>query len=190
MCMARMAAGKGTFVKKHPTGKAARPTALVGALAALDNVAMNAIPGLQGGPLRYVPEFDPAVPAADFGARGVVLHAAFGWLDLLARLNGLTSLQNFCDHRPVPGGMDKWLKKLEKLTPEQVWNQLVQARDKASGPWTDWFPVEQGVTTIDGLLTILQREGWRQAVDVLSEGFPFLRKKKGSFEPASVPEVV
>lgn len=150
---------------------------------------MDAIPGLNAGPQRYVPEFRPAVPAADFGPRGLVLHRAFGWLDLLARLNDSMSLQSFCDLRPVPGGMSKWLKKLETMTPEQVWSRLVQARDKASGPRTDWYPVDQGVTAVEGLLAVLHRDGWRPVVAALSDGFPFLNQN-GSFEPAPVAEVV
>ncbi len=98
-----------------------------------EDAAIDAIAGLNSGPQRHVPEFNPALPEADFGARGFVLNRAFGWLDLLSRLNGLSSLQTFADLRPVPGGMRKWLKKLEKSPPEKVWNQLAKARDKESG---------------------------------------------------------
>lgn len=153
-----------------------------------EDAAIDAISGLNSGPQRHVPEFNPELREADFGARGLVLNRAFGWLDLLSRLNGLTSLQSFADHRPVPGGMRKWLKKLEKSPPEKVWKQLTKARDKESGPWTDWFPAEQGVTAIEGLIAILQREGWRAAADALLKEFPTL--KMSYFEPAPVAAVV
>ena len=94
---------------------------------------MDAIPGLNAGPQRHVPEFCPAVPAADFGPP-VRPHRAFGWLDLLARSNDSMSLQSFCDLRPVPGGMSKWLKKLETMTPEQVWSRLVQCGTRRRDP--------------------------------------------------------
>src|SRR5262245_37058542 len=143
---------------------------------------------LGGVPQRMLPEFNPAVPAADFGAHGVALERGFGWLDLIARLHGLTTLMTFCDLRPVPGGLEKWLNKLHTKTPEQVWAELAKATDKAHGPWTDWFPAEQGLGTVEGLLPILEREGWKPAVDALRREYPAMMK--GKFEPAAVADVV
>jgi hypothetical protein len=94
----------------------------------------------------------------------------------------------FCDLRPTPGGLDKWLEMLDEKTPEEVWNELVQATDKATGPWNAWFPVEDGLRAVEGLLKILEREGWKAATDALSDGFPWLVKSR--FEPATTEEVV
>jgi hypothetical protein len=141
-----------------------------------------------GVPLRLLPEFNPAVPAADFAAHGVALEGGFGWLDLIARLHGLTTLISFCDLRPVPGGLEKWLKKLDTQTPEQVATELAKATDKAHGPWTDWFPAEQGLGAVEGLLSILEREGWKPAEDALRREYPAMMK--GKFEPAAVADVV
>lgn len=138
--------------------------------------------------IRRFPEFDPAVPEATFGTHGLVLYRAEYWLDLVARVHGLPSLLTFCDFRPVPGGLDKWLKQLDEKTPHEVWNKLVKAMDKAHGPWNAWFPVADGLRAVEGLLNVLEREGWKAATDALSEGFPWLLKSR--YEPATIEEVV
>lgn len=154
----------------------------------MKNRRRRAFNGYGGDQQRTIPEFNPAVPAATFGNYGAALNCAFEWLDLTARMCGVPSLQAFCDHRPVPGGLDKWLKMLEKWTPEQVWEALVMAMDKMHGPWSEWFPADQGLTAADGLLQILEREGWKTATDALNREYPGLLK--GRYEPASAADVV
>jgi len=144
--------------------------------------------GYGGNQLRTIPEFNPAVAAATFDTYGVVLKNAFHWLDLTARMCEAPSLLAFCDHRPVPGGLDKWLNMLEKWTPEQVWEALVATMDKKYGQWNDWFPVEQGLASVDGLVQILEREGWKAATDALNRECPGLLK--GRYEPASAEDVI
>lgn len=141
-----------------------------------------------GAPQRLFPEFDPATPAAVFGAHGVALNRSLEWLDLLSRTRGLPSLLTFCDHRPVPGGILKWMKKLEAKTPEQVWSELVRAMDKTHGPWEDWHPVAQGTIAIQGLLEILQHDGWRGAATSIRREFPMRMQRQ--FEPAAAEEVI
>lgn len=137
---------------------------------------------------RRLPEFDPPVPDADFGARGVVLCSAFEWLDLLARTNDLPSLLAFCDLRPVPGGMRKWLKMLDKHSPEVVWTKLCKSRDRASGAWKEWFPVEIGLQSIAGLVAVLEREGWSGTEARLRGEFPTIMK--GRIEPVTAGDLV
>jgi hypothetical protein len=148
----------------------------------------RAFKGYGGAQQLMVPEFDLPVPTATFATCGAGLNRGFEWLDLTARVRGLPSLLAFCDHRPVPGGLDKWLKMLDKRTPEQVSEALVMAMDKTHGPWTDWFPVDQGLTTVDGLLEVLEREGWKAATCALNRECPGLLK--GRYEPASAGDVV
>lgn len=141
-----------------------------------------------GSQQRVFPEFNPAVSDANFGIHGVALERAFAWLDLTARTHGLTTLWTYCDLRPVPGGLSKWMKKLEKKPAEKVWADLVKAMDKTHGPWADWFPIEHGLAVVEGLSEILEREGWNTAVDTLRREYPAMMK--GKFEPAAAADVV
>src|SRR5262245_53050599 len=138
--------------------------------------------------IRRFPEFNPAVPEATFDTHGLALYRAEHWLDLVARIHEQPSLLSFCDFRPIPGGLTIWLEMLDEKSPEQVWNELLMAMDQVHGPWNAWFPVADGVKAVEGLLTIIEREGWKAAKGALSEGFPWLLNS--NVEPATTEEVV
>jgi hypothetical protein len=149
---------------------------------------LQAISGLGQEKQRRFPEFKPPMPLEEFAERGEVLESAFYWLDLLARMENITSLMTFCDMRPVPGGMRKWLKMLEKKSALEVVLKMRQAMDKASGPWVDWYPAAQGIAAVADLLARLQQGGWQQVTARIGQEFPGLPMKR--FAPATETQVI
>ena len=148
--------------------------------------------GLQGYGLMtpHVPEFNPPVPEAVFQASGTAILESFQMLDLMARTNDLPSLFSFCDMRPVPGGTSKWLNKLETMSAADVLEKMNAAFLKAHGPWEEWFPIEAGLRSIDGLVTILERDGWRPVEEIIRAQWSGKLSEKCPIAPVPAKDVV
>jgi len=136
----------------------------------------------------HVPEFNPPVTDAVYEASGEAILEAFQMLELMARSNDLPSLLSFCDNRPVPRGLRFWLKKLAKNPASVVRTELAAAIEKTHGLWDEWFSIEAGLRSVEGLLAILEREGWRSTEALIRDNFG--RQVKGPIAPVPASKVV
>jgi hypothetical protein len=98
------------------------------------------------------PVFNPRVRGVVFGRDGKSLARAVHSLDAIARAGGLTPLSGFMDNRPVPEEFDG--------DPDELGELL--------GPWEEWFPIAEGIRTVEGMLTaITSTVGNAEIVDEL-----------------------
>ena len=86
------------------------------------------------------PVFEPPVPGADFDGDGKLLVRESAKLDRIAISQGLKRLSAFGDNREVPEGF--------RGDPEEL--------DEILGPWDEWFPVTEGLRTVEGLIRIIR----------------------------------
>jgi hypothetical protein len=117
------------------------------------------------------PVFKPTVDEASFDYDGGKLLARyFDKLDAVAEAVGAPAFTSFGDNRPIPEDFDG--------DPDDL--------GEAMGPWDEWFPIDDGLRTVEGLISAIE-SGIRQAkslkqkddiVDVLRELASCLRKAK------------
>jgi hypothetical protein len=88
------------------------------------------------------PIFDPSLPGDNYDTDGKSLARVYERLDRLAVANGLKPLSAFGDNRPVPEGFDG--------DPDTLAEVL--------GPWDEWFPITEGIQTVEGLIRMLQSD--------------------------------
>jgi hypothetical protein len=88
------------------------------------------------------PVFKPGTNSNPFKSDGVFILDQLENLRNLATENGLKPIEEFGDNRPVPDDFDGDPDELQELL----------------GPWDEWFPVSQGLQTLDGLVRILEIE--------------------------------
>jgi hypothetical protein len=82
------------------------------------------------------PVFNPSVPSADFDAHGGLLLQEFESLDRIAADLELTLFGMFGDNREIPDDFDGDLDEL----------------DDSLGEWEEWFSIDDGLRTIDGII--------------------------------------
>ena len=87
----------------------------------------------------FFPAFDPKI-TVPFGGDGAALvhHAAA--LDAIAEESGLPPLSSFAEDREPPPDFDGY--------PEELADAL--------GPWSAWFPADDGLRCVEGLLSALE----------------------------------
>jgi hypothetical protein len=108
--------------------------------------------------LGVYPTFNLPVSVATFDSDGKFLLAKFDVLDDVASAYGLRPLSSFADNRPIPEGFSGDPDELAQLI----------------GPWDQWFPIADGIRTIDGLTQILRtnpesRSRMGEAEEVIEE---------------------
>jgi hypothetical protein len=94
--------------------------------------------------VEFYPVFKPRVAAAEFANDGKLLLAEHQTLDAIASDLGVNPFTAFCDNRDVPddfdGDTDADADDLEELL----------------GDWDEWFSIENGLKTIDSLITAIE----------------------------------
>ncbi len=101
--------------------------------------------------LGIYPVFNPDLPAARLALHGHAMAAEFEALDRIAGVLGLPAFTSFSDSRPVPDDFDG--------SPDDF--QVMM------GPCDDWFPAEDGLRTVTGLLDAVEDGG--EWADEISE---------------------
>jgi len=94
------------------------------------------------------PVFNSSVPSADFDAYGGLLLQEFESLDRVAADLGLTRFSVFGDNREIP---DDFEGELDEL-------------DDALGEWDEWFSIDDGLRTIDGIVEAVKSDPDKAAV--------------------------
>lgn len=84
------------------------------------------------------PAFNRPVDEAAFDCEGKALARSFEALDAEMGLPGLSS---FGDTRSIPEDFDGDPNELDEVV----------------GPWDEWFPIADGLRTIDGLIAAVSR---------------------------------
>lgn len=103
------------------------------------------------------PAFQPALPGLVYRAEGKALIDDLEVLEEIAAEHGLTPLSAFMDPRQPP----------EDFEPGEDFDGDPETYvDRACGPWADWFPVQDGLRSVRGLLDAL-RDG--STVDRLTD---------------------
>ena len=93
------------------------------------------------------PVFQPAVRGLYYGAEGKALIDDLEALEEVASSHKITSLTAFMDPREPP----------EDFEPDEDFDGDPETYvDQACGPWTDWFPAQDGLHAVRGLLQALQ----------------------------------
>lgn len=88
------------------------------------------------------PVFNPRVAAASFNADGKLLLREHAALDGIARKLGLAPFTAFGDNRDVPEDFDG--------DPDEL--------DEILGEWDEWFSIDDGLRTIDGLIQAIEND--------------------------------
>ncbi|EMI46619.1 hypothetical protein RRSWK_00858 [Rhodopirellula sp. SWK7] len=86
------------------------------------------------------PVFHPRVPAASFDAGGKLLLREHATLDSIARELNLAPFTAYGDNREVPEDFDG--------DPDEL--------NDALGEWDEWFSIDDGLKTIDGLIAAIK----------------------------------
>lgn len=88
------------------------------------------------------PVFNPRIAAASFDADGKLLLREHAALDSIARDLGLAPFTSFGDNRGVPDDFDG--------DPDEL--------DEVLGEWDEWFSIDDGLKTIDGLIQAIEND--------------------------------
>ena len=103
------------------------------------------------------PEFQPRVPGLVYQAEGKALIDDLDVLEGIASGRGIPSVSAFMDPREPP----------EDFEPDEDFDGDPETYlDQACGPWTDWFPADDGLRAVAGLLDALQDDS---TSDLLSD---------------------
>lgn len=87
-----------------------------------------------------IPVFKPGDAVIPSGPKGVLILRHYEVLDAIADINGLDPLSGFGDNnRDIPADFVG--------TPDELAARL--------GPWEDWFPIESGLRSVEGLIEFL-----------------------------------
>jgi hypothetical protein len=98
------------------------------------------------------PVFQPTVPGPVYWAEGKALVDDLETLEEIAAEHGLTPFSPFMDLRQPPDNLE---------SDEDFDDDPEPHVDLACDPWTDWFPVRDGLRTVRGLFDILQDDSTR-----------------------------
>jgi len=93
------------------------------------------------------PVFQPSLRGLLYQAEGKALIDDLEELEALAAERGITPLSAFMDPREPP----------EDFEPDEDFDGDPETYvDQAYGPWTDWFPAQEGLAAVHALLHALQ----------------------------------
>lgn len=88
------------------------------------------------------PVFNPSVPAASFNGDGKLLLQEHELLDEIALALNLKPFTAFGDTREIPEDFDGDADDLDELL----------------GEWNEWFSIEEGLETIEGLADFIESD--------------------------------
>jgi len=98
------------------------------------------------------PEFRPSYSGLIYQTEGKALVDDLEGLEEIAVEHGVTPLTVFMDLR----------EPMDDFEPDQdVDGDPETNGDQANGPWTEWYPTQEGLTTVLGLLRALQSSATR-----------------------------
>lgn len=92
--------------------------------------------------VEIFPEFKPSVRGAKFNADGKLLARVFEQLDRIAASHGLQKFSAFGDNREIPDDFEGDPDELDELL----------------GPCDVWYPVKDGLKTIEGLIECIKTD--------------------------------
>src|SRR5262245_28684365 len=101
------------------------------------------------------PVFQPALRGLVYQAEGKAVVDDLEALEAIAAEHGITPLSTFMDPRQPP----------DDFEPDEDFDGDPETYlDQACGPWTDWFPAQNGLAAVRGLLDALRDEPTRDGL--------------------------